>query len=122
MTARDNSPKLPVRPANLVAEQVTMSEQALHVLKDMVELQMYLVAQARERPLPMLPRCTKRNPETRQPFCNPVDYSAVIELLKLSLIEYSSQLTLVVSAPGILFYERKFNPQSDQCRHAAILG
>jgi hypothetical protein len=92
---------------------MTMSDNGHHALKDMVELQMYLVAQPQERPWPLLPRCKKALHEVREPFHNPIDSSAANELVGLGFIEHTSSITLVVSKSGSDFYEREIKRQSD---------
>jgi hypothetical protein len=86
---------------------MTISENCHHALKDMVELQMYLVAQPLHRPWPLLSRRTKTLPNVRQPHHNPIESSVASELVKLGFIEYSSSVTLVVSKSGSAFYERE---------------
>lgn len=86
---------------------MTISENGHHALKDMVELQMYLVAQPMQRPWPMLSRLTKAFPQARPPHCNPIESSAANELVQLGFIEYTSRLTLVVSKSGSDFYKRE---------------
>lgn len=84
-----------------------MSESGHHALKDMVELQMYLVAQLGERPWPLMPRGVKALAEFREPYCYSIEVAVANELLKLGLIEYSSPLTLVVSKVGNELYQRE---------------
>ena len=84
-----------------------ISENGYHTLKDMVELQMYLVAQPRERPWPLLSRRTKTVTNVREPHNNPIESSVAGELVNLGFIEYSSNVTLVVSKYGSDFYERE---------------
>ncbi len=84
-----------------------MSETGHHALKDMVELEMYLVAQPRQRPWPMVSRRGRALQEAREPYNNPIESSAANELIKLGFIEYTSNLTLVVSKSGSDYYERE---------------
>jgi len=86
---------------------MTMSETGHHALKDMVELEMYLLARPAGRPWPMVPRRGKALPEVREPYCNPIESSAANELLKSGFIEYTSNVTLVVSKSGRDFYVRE---------------
>jgi hypothetical protein len=86
---------------------MSMSESGHHALKDMVELQMYLVAQLAERPWPLMPRGVKALAEFREPYCNSIELAVANELLQLGVIEYSSTLTLVVSKVGNEFYQRE---------------
>jgi hypothetical protein len=75
------------------------------VLRDMVELQMYLVAQTQGQPWPLLPRGT--SPLSRVPYCNPVDLSVAKELADCGFIEKTSSQTFVVSKSGHDFYLRE---------------
>jgi len=77
-----------------------------HALEDMVELQMYLVAQAQHKPWPMVPRRIDTQREFREPYSNPVESSAVMELLDRGLIEPTSNRTFVVSKSGYEFFKR----------------
>jgi hypothetical protein len=92
---------------------MTMSDTGYLALKDMVELQMFLVAQPQQRPWPMMPRTMKTLPESRTPCHNPIEWSAANELVTLGYIEYTSNVTLVVSRSGRAFYEREMTHQSD---------
>jgi hypothetical protein len=92
---------------------MTMSNNGHHALKDMIELQMYLVAQPQQRPWPMLSRRTKALPGVRAPYLNPIESSAANELVGLGSIEYTSNVTLVVSKSGRDFYEREKKQQSN---------
>jgi hypothetical protein len=85
-----------------------MSTSGQHALKDMVELQMYLVAQTSGKPWPLLPRNTK--PLSRGPYCNAVDLSVAEELVDLGFIEKTSSQTFVVSKSGCDFYLREIKP------------
>ena len=88
----------------MVAHENTMSVAAQHAFEDMVELQMYLVAQSQDNPWPMLPRGTK-TPD-RKPFCNPVEFGTVRELIDKRYIEPSSSRTFVASRIGCEIHER----------------
>ena len=90
-----------------------MSDNSHNALKDMVELQMYVVAQSSNTPWPMMPRGRRPLPEVREALCNPIDSSAAKELFQLGLIEYSSSVTLVVSTFGMDFYEREMKERLD---------
>ena len=90
---------------------MTISENGHHALKDMVELQMYLVAQPLQRPWPLRSRLTKAFPEARAPHSNAIESSVANELVQLGLIEYTSSVTLVVSKSGGAFYEQKIKQQ-----------
>lgn len=99
-----------------------MSENARHALKDMVEFQMYLLAQSQQRPWPMVPRGRTPLPMDREPYRNPIESSAANELLMFGLIEYSSSVTLVVSKSGNEFYEREMKSRRTDPSGAAIFG
>ena len=75
----------------VVTPKKVMSVGAQHALKDMVELQMYLLAQPQQTPWPMLPRTTRTLPEGQKPYCNPVESSAANELIDRGFIEQSSK-------------------------------
>src|ERR1017187_6080266 len=89
-----------------------MSVAGQHALRDMVELEMYLVAQPQHLPWLMLPRRTKNLDATREPYSNLVDWSAAKELLSQNFIEASSSRTFVVSVSGYQSYERQMKPHS----------
>jgi hypothetical protein len=80
-------------------------------LKDMVELQMYLVAQTHGKPWPLLPRSTKSH--GRGPCCRAVDLSIAEELIDRGFIEKTSSQTFVVSKSGCEFYLREIKPHSN---------
>ena len=102
--------------------EMTMNENARQALKDMVEFQMYLVAQPQQRPWPMVPRASKTLPMDREPYRNPIESSAANELLRLGLIEYSSSVTLVVSRSGSEFYEREMKPKNTEPSDTPVSG
>jgi hypothetical protein len=81
-------------------------------LRDMVELQMYLVARTHGKPWPLLPRSTK--PLSREPCCKAVDLSIVEDLVDRGFIENTSSQTFVVSKSGCEFYWREIQPGSNQ--------
>jgi len=91
----------------MVVPEKTLSVAGQHALQDMVELQTYLEVQSQNKPWPMLPRRTDGHLQTRNPYSNPVESSAVMELLYHGLIEATSNRTFVVSKAGIQFYERE---------------
>jgi hypothetical protein len=82
------------------------------VLKDMVELQLYLVSQSQQSPWPLLPRGTKTRSDGRTPSRNSVESSAATELIERGLIERTSNRTFVVSKSGFEFYKREMRPYS----------
>src|SRR5260370_20563660 len=100
------------RRRDMVTPENMMSVDGQHALQDMVELEMYLLAQAQQRPWPMVPRGRKAPPIVREPFCNPVESSVVNELAKLGFIEATSSRTFVVSRSGYDFYDRDMKPHS----------
>jgi hypothetical protein len=84
-----------------------MSAGGQQALQDMVELQMYLVAQAQQSPWPMCPRSAMRLPVTRMPYSNLVESSVAWELLDQGFIEATSSRTFIVSKSGYQFYQRQ---------------
>jgi hypothetical protein len=88
-----------------------------NALQDMVELEMYLVAQSPQSPWSLLARRSKVPDETRLPYSNSVEASAVKELMDRRFVEATSSRTFVVSKSVYQFYERSIKPQlsmSDQ--------
>lgn len=79
-------------------------------LKDMIELQLYLVAQTQGKPWPLLARSAK--PQSRSPFCQAVNASIAEELVDRGFIEKTSSQTFVVSKSGCEFYLRQVKPDS----------
>jgi hypothetical protein len=96
----------------MVPSENAMSVDGRRALQDMVELQMYLVAQSRQAPWSLLPRRSKGPHEFRAPFSNPVESSVGKELADLGFIEATSTRTFVVSKSGLQFYERELNLRS----------
>lgn len=94
----------------MVTPQNTTSVDGQHALQDMVELQMYLVAQLREKPWPILPRGLKKPLGAKEPYSNLVDSTAAKELVGLGLIEVVSGQTFVVSKSGYQYYEQEMRP------------
>lgn len=84
-----------------------------YALNDMVELQMYLVAQSQQAPWPMLPRTGITHRGDRTPYRNPVELGAARELLDRGFIEPTSNRTFVVSKSGLEFYKQEMEPPSD---------
>jgi hypothetical protein len=80
-------------------------------LTDMIELQMYLVAQTHGKPWPLLSRSAKA--QSRTPLCKAVDLSIVEELVDRGFIEKTSSQTFVVSKSGCEFYLREIKPHSE---------
>ncbi len=102
----------------MVVPEKPMSVAGQRALQDMVELQMYLVAQSQRTLWSLLPRRSKRLDETRKPHSNPVESSTVKELMDRGFIEGTSSRTWVVSRSGYQFYHRemKKNFQLDPSR------
>ena len=88
----------------MATPEKVLSPSARHALKDMVELQMYLLAQPQQIPWPMLPRTTKALPAGQNAYCNPVESSAATELIDSGFVEQSSNRTVVVSKAGYEFH------------------
>lgn len=86
-----------------------MSSHGQDALRDMVELQMYLVPQPQRKPWPMMPRRAKEVVPGKKPHCNPIEASAAAELVESGFIENSSNRTYVVSKSGHEFYLRELN-------------
>jgi hypothetical protein len=82
----------------------------------MVELDMYLLAQAQQTPWHMLRRATKKLQDTRKPYSDRVEWSTAWELLNEALIEATSSLTFVVSKSGYQFYEQEMKPHFNLIR------
>jgi hypothetical protein len=80
-------------------------------LKDMIELQMYLVAQTHRKPWPLLSRSAR--PHSRGPCCMAVALSVAEELVDRGFIEKTSSQTFVVSKSGCEFYLRQIKPLKD---------
>lgn len=91
----------------MVTPENMVSVDGQHALQDMVELEMYLLAQSQQTPWPMLPRGIKKLHAAKRPYNNVVEASAVKELLDRGFIEASSRRTFVVSKSGHHFYEQK---------------
>ena len=96
----------------MATPEKTMSVAGQHALQDMVELEMYLVAQSQQTPWPMLPRRTNRPYKADRPYSNPVESSAVKELMDQRFIEATSNRTFIVSKSGQQFYERNMKTRS----------
>ena len=94
-------------------EHTMMSANGQHALSDMVELQMYLLAQPQQRPWPLLPRSTRPVLEGREPHRNPVESSAAKESVDGGFVEPTSNRTFVVSRSGYAFYEQEIKPHSE---------
>jgi len=90
----------------MVTPESTISVAGQQALQDMVELQMYLVAQSQQTPWPMLPRRTNGPYKADRPYSNPVESRAVRELMDQRFIEATSNRTFIVSKSGLEFYER----------------
>ncbi len=93
-------------------ENTMMSVSGQHALQDMVELEMYLVAQSQQKPWPLFSRGVKQLPGRGKPYSNPVESSASRELWERGFIEPTSNRTFVVSKSGYEFYAQAMRPQS----------
>ncbi len=89
----------------MVTVEKMMSVDGQHALQDMVELEMYLLAQSRLAPWFMLPRRCRKISGVREPYSSVVEWSAAMELVDHGFIEPSSSRTFVVSKSGYQFYE-----------------
>jgi hypothetical protein len=96
----------------MVTAENTMSGGAQQALQNMVEMEMYLVAQTQQTPWPMLPRGTKKLHDAKKPQSNLVESSAAKELVDQGFVEATSSRTFVVSKSGYQFYERAMKPHS----------
>jgi hypothetical protein len=96
----------------MVTTENRMSTGGQRALQDMVEMEMYLVAQSQQTPWPMLPRGTRKLHEVKKPYSNLVEASAAKELVDQGFIEATSSRTFVVSKSGYQFYEREMKPHS----------
>jgi hypothetical protein len=94
----------------MVRPDCMISVDGQNALRDMVELQMYLVTQAQESPWQMLPRRSKKPHDARDPYSNVVQSGVAKELVGRGFIEATSNRTLVVSKLGYQFYEREMKP------------
>jgi hypothetical protein len=81
-----------------------MSVGSWRVLEDMIELEMYLVAQPQQRPWHMLPRGTKKLHIEKKPYSDVVESKIAAELVDERFIEATSSRTFVVSTSGLQFY------------------
>jgi hypothetical protein len=95
-----------VTPANVPS---VSGQQAL---RDMVELEMYLLAQPQRVPWTLFPRRNSRLQPARKPHLNLVESDAAKELLDQGFIEATSNRTYVVSGLGYEFYEHSLRPIS----------
>jgi hypothetical protein len=97
----------------MVTPDNSMSLAGQHALEDMVEFEMYLVGQSQQKPWPMLPRGIRKLHGARRPYCNPIEWIAVQELLNEGFIEATSSRTFVVSKSGHQFYRLQLKPHSE---------
>ena len=96
----------------MVTPENMISVAAQHALRDMVELEMYVVPQSQQTPWQMLPRRSKRPHDAREPYSNVVQSGVAKELVKQGFIETTSSRTFVVSKSGYQFYEQKLKLHS----------
>jgi len=83
-----------------------------HALRDMVELQLYLVTQAQDTPWQMLRRRSKTPHDAREPYSNVVQSGVAKELVRHGFIEATSTRTFVVSKLGYQFYTQNLRLHS----------
>src|SRR5579872_4870404 len=57
----------------------TLSHSSQQALTDMIELNLYLVAQPQQRPWPMMPRGKPGCGMGRLPYCNPIESASACE-------------------------------------------
>ena len=96
----------------MVTPENTMSLAGQHALQDMVEFEMYLVAQPQQTAWPMVPRGSRKLHGARKPHSAAVEWGAANELLDQRFIEATSTRTFVVSKFGLQFYERGIKQHS----------
>jgi hypothetical protein len=96
----------------MITPDETISLAGQHALQDMVELEMYLLAQPQQTPWSILPRGSKRLFGAREPYSKVVEWSVANELLDQRLIEATSSRTFVVSKSGHQFYKREMKPDA----------
>jgi hypothetical protein len=96
-----------------MSTEITMSLAGQHALQDMVEFEMYLVAQPQQKAWLIIPRGSKTPYGFGRPYSKVVDWSAANELLNQRFIEATSARTFVVSKSGQQFYERKLKMPLD---------
>ena len=101
----------------MVTTENIISVAGQHALQDMVELEMYLVAQSQQTPWPILPRGTKKVSGAKKPYSNSVESSVAQELVNQRFIEATSSRTFVVSKSGYQFYEREMKPHLSLIHH-----
>jgi hypothetical protein len=96
----------------MITPENMLSLAGQHALQDMVEFEMYLVAQSQQTPWPMLPRGSKPPSGARKLYSKVVESTTANELLNQRFIEATSSRTFVVSKSGYEFYEREMKPHS----------
>jgi len=87
-----------------------MSSDGQHALQDMVDFEMYLVAQSRQTKWSLFPRGAKGRYEDNRPYSNLVDSDVARELIDRGFLEATSNLTFVVSKSGYQLYGREMKP------------
>jgi hypothetical protein len=95
----------------MVTPEDMISADGQHALQDMVEFEMYLVAQAQATPWPILRRGMKKLESAREPHSSLVESIAAKQLARQGYIEATSNRTFVVSKSGYEFYEREIKPR-----------
>jgi hypothetical protein len=94
------------------APEGPISDKAKDALTDMIESQLYLLAQPHLKAWPMASRMTKTASNSRESNRHSVESSAAKELVDLGLVEQSSRVTYVVSKSGLAFYNREIRTHS----------
>ena len=101
----------------MLTPEDVMSVGGQYALQDMVEFEMYLMAQSRETPWPICPRGTKRRPEAEKPHNTLIESSIAKELIFRGFVEATSNRTFIVSESGYQFYEREMKPHFRPAHH-----
>jgi hypothetical protein len=96
----------------MATRENTLSVDAKHALWDMIELQMYLVAQSQPTPWSLLPRKTNRGNGAPNSYDKKVEFSVAKELFDRWFIEATSNRTYVVSDTGHQFYLQEVRAHS----------
>lgn len=96
----------------MVTQEDSMSIDGRQAIKNMVESEMYLVAQPQQVPWPMLPRGVKKLKAIQRLNSSQVASGVARTLLDQGFIEATSCRTFVVSKVGHRFYEQNIKIDS----------
>ena len=96
----------------MVTPENVLSVGGRNALRDMVELQMYLLAQPKEMSWSLFPRRVKKTLEVKRPYDTLVESRVARDLLARGLIEGTSNRTFIVSRSGYQYHERQ--PERNQ--------